>query len=603
MANNGYRWQTLPEECFRILHLNPGQGADPLYGSLETLLLDKSASYETISYAWGDRSFEHSIEVDGQKLSITQRASNALRRARDILAPRALWIDAVCIDQTNVLERGQQVARMQDIFAGSKGNIIYLGPHDTTTAAGIGVVAKIMTSISKEMLNRGSARKLFYDNEGRFRGPNRRSPVPSGFDDAALHGLYSRPWFKRLWVVQEAALSPYNECLCGKFTVPLYDLLAAAAWYRLKNFTLEDDHLPTFDKALMMFELVYAGEPSVEARPRVQHELGYYLYASRYFNATEPKDYVFALRGLLKNNQDERFWTLLEPDYSELTTLRQTFTNAFKAYMLEADSIVKPLRRVNHFQESDVRGKSFPSWVINLARRAGREKARMNIAAEFSNRFESHRGSAPQYKTDFTEDEVLRVKGVVLGTVCQVGPVFPRDYSLEQRRDFVAGSAEVAGCTDVHDEYCAVARKLALTLVAGIDSRRRPANVSTVDHVFSWLAWICVAGDPDNEVAISLTDDTVMEARSIYQAVERACSARRLFSTEEGSLFGLGPALMDEGDELVLLYEADLPCILRPTQYGERFHFVGSCYVDGMMQGEAFGLQGRDFLHRGFELV
>jgi hypothetical protein len=508
----------------------------------------------------------------------------------------------VCIDQTNAEERGSQVASMQDIFAGATKNIIYLGPHDDTTAAGIGAVEAIMASISKELSKYGTARELFYDKKGRLRGPRRNYPVSSCINDEAIHQLYDRRWFNRLWVVQEAALSRYNECLCGDFTVPLYDLLAAAAWYRLKNFRLHHNNSRAFKKAFMMFDLIYAGRVHVQERPRIQHKLVYYLQASRHFDTSEPKDYVFALRGLLQNRDDDRFMQLLEPDYSESVTVGRIFTNAFKACMLEMGSIVKPLRQVHHFQESDVKSLKLPSWVINLARRASRHKARMTIADDFSDRFTSHRGSPAQFKLPAAETDQLHVKGTVLGTVVELGLVFSRGCTLEQANDFVVDSARVVRCIEFYDKCCGKARKLAMTLIAGVDSRGLLANVSTTDGFFSWVTWIREARDLDDKLPGKMTATTLKSARGLHYAVEHACSARRVFRAQ-GALFDLGPALMRADDEVVLLYEADLPCILRPTEEAGRYHFVGSCYISGVMEGETYGRSGENYRTGEFHLI
>jgi hypothetical protein len=600
--NMDFPWQALPGQSFRILNLDAGHDNSPLSGQLEVASLEGSADYDTISYAWGDREPIYSIRIDGHSLSITQRVSKALRRARDPLSSRRLWIDAVCIDQTNAVERGNQVASMQDIFAGAAKNIVYLGPPDETTAAGIAAVKDIMASVSEERSKFSSTRGLFYDKKGQLRGPRRNYPIPSRLDDEALHRLYNRGWFRRLWVVQEAALSPYNECLCGTFTVSLYDLLAAAAWYRLKNFRLHSDHSRAFRKAFMMFDLIYADRAHVQERPRIQYELAYYLHSSRHFIASERKDYVFALRGLLKDSKDARFIQLLEPDYSESVTAEQVFTRAFKACMLEMNSIVKPLRRVNHFQESDVRSLKLPSWVINLARRAISDKARMIIADDFSDRLRAHRGSPKQLELPAAETDELHVKGILLGSVDELGPAFERGSSPGQAEHFVIDSARVAGRIDFNDRCCNKARKFAMTLIGGVNSRGLLANVSAVDAFFSWVIWIHNAEHWDDRLPGKMKHTDWRSARGLHHAVERACSARRLFRAH-GALFGLGPTLMRKGDVIVLLYEADLPCILRPTEDAGRFHFVGSCYVDDVMKGEAHGRWGESCRTRDFRLI
>jgi hypothetical protein len=76
------------------------------------------------------------------------------------------------------------------------------------------------------------------------------------------------------------------------------------------------------------------------------------------------------------------------------------------------------------------------------------------------------------------------------------------------------------------------------------------------------------------------------------------CDCRRLFLTLNGFV-GLGPDTMREGDLVCILAGGDLPFVLRPLKKGlgsetaelstisDRYLFVGECYVEGLMKGEA----------------
>ena len=41
---------------------------------------------------------------------------------------------------------------------------------------------------------------------------------------------------------------------------------------------------------------------------------------------------------------------------------------------------------------------------------------------------------------------------------------------------------------------------------------------------------------------------------------------------------------MEVGDVVAILFGHDVPCVLRP--HGDRYQFVGDCYVRGIMRGE-----------------
>lgn len=77
---------------------------------------------------------------------------------------------------------------------------------------------------------------------------------------------------------------------------------------------------------------------------------------------------------------------------------------------------------------------------------------------------------------------------------------------------------------------------------------------------------------------------------------------RRLFITSSGNL-GLGPANMMRGDTVAILFGGNVPYILRPLEK-HQWHFVGECYLDGYMNGEALDNEGKDAQsHEWFEMV
>ena len=60
----------------------------------------------------------------------------------------------------------------------------------------------------------------------------------------------------------------------------------------------------------------------------------------------------------------------------------------------------------------------------------------------------------------------------------------------------------------------------------------------------------------------------------------------RLFRTD-GSLLGMGPRSISDGDEAWVLQGSRVPFILRSSQDTGRYQLLGQGYVHGMMHGEA----------------
>jgi hypothetical protein len=99
----------LTQPSIRLLHILPGQGKDLVQCTLETVRRNDWPSYVCLSYTWGEPQPLHTILVNGRPLGVRSNLYNFLRLARKLNIKQRLWIDAVCIDQENVLERNHQV--------------------------------------------------------------------------------------------------------------------------------------------------------------------------------------------------------------------------------------------------------------------------------------------------------------------------------------------------------------------------------------------------------------------------------------------------------------------------------------------------------------
>ena len=104
-------------EC-NLLQINlahPGLSGDKvrMYPRLAKL------RFEAISYCWGSRAVEkeHYSTCDGKRISITGNTATILRRLRLSTDTRRVWMDSVCIDQSSISERSQQVTLMGHIFS------------------------------------------------------------------------------------------------------------------------------------------------------------------------------------------------------------------------------------------------------------------------------------------------------------------------------------------------------------------------------------------------------------------------------------------------------------------------------------------------------
>ncbi|KAF2147007.1 uncharacterized protein K452DRAFT_218122, partial [Aplosporella prunicola CBS 121167] len=125
-----YQYEPLPgtdQKHIRLLQLLPGCEEDPVRCSIQAEHIDNVPRYEAVSYVWGDRSDTAEVLCHGMPLSVPANLVDALQRFRKKTDPRMLWADAICIDQKNIKERGEQVPLMGKIFEGAKRVLVWLG--------------------------------------------------------------------------------------------------------------------------------------------------------------------------------------------------------------------------------------------------------------------------------------------------------------------------------------------------------------------------------------------------------------------------------------------------------------------------------------------
>ena len=94
-----------------------------------------ASRYEALSYTWGSTVRDQDIVCDCRRLRVTGNCMAAVLALGTMPStfgtrPRKVWIDAVCINQDDLLERNVQVARMGDVFRKAQNTVIYLGQTD-----------------------------------------------------------------------------------------------------------------------------------------------------------------------------------------------------------------------------------------------------------------------------------------------------------------------------------------------------------------------------------------------------------------------------------------------------------------------------------------
>ena len=196
--------------------------------------------YVALSYCWGDARITRVIIVNGRSLDVTVNLEAALRQLRDshcIKQGFKIWADAICIDQSNLEERGQQVGRMRDIYSLARHVVIWLGVDANDSYLAMTAVKHLSARMSMENPLNGlyrksrsiDARPLFVI-WSTYKNSMRKAVY------RALYHLLTRPYWRRLWILQEVALGGRaSPVLCGSRCVLWDDIYNASCFLELEE--------------------------------------------------------------------------------------------------------------------------------------------------------------------------------------------------------------------------------------------------------------------------------------------------------------------------------------------------------------------------------
>ena len=119
----------------RLLIISPSPDAShSLECQLRCVDMNTTPSFEALSYVWGDPEERAVFQCDGKHFSSTASLHRALVRIRPSDKPRAVWADAVCINQEDLDERAHQVTLMDRIYTQAQQVIVWLGNENEQSA-------------------------------------------------------------------------------------------------------------------------------------------------------------------------------------------------------------------------------------------------------------------------------------------------------------------------------------------------------------------------------------------------------------------------------------------------------------------------------------
>lgn len=122
-----FEYQALHGDEIRLLHVHPATSFhNPLILELRHIKLSRRPQYAALSYTWGSPADHHSLILNQTPFKITPNLDHALRSFRST-GWEVIWVDAICINQSDVDERSQQVSMMWQIYSQAKCVFVDLG--------------------------------------------------------------------------------------------------------------------------------------------------------------------------------------------------------------------------------------------------------------------------------------------------------------------------------------------------------------------------------------------------------------------------------------------------------------------------------------------
>ncbi|KAI0114388.1 heterokaryon incompatibility protein-domain-containing protein [Nemania sp. FL0031] len=595
--------------------------------------------YIALSYAWGDESVVSTISVNGESVQVRTNLAQALASIRDSDAVAYLWADAICINQQDDKEKSSLVQHMGEIFANAKLVYAWLGPIEQATQGSLTSDLFVQLSELGALFwkHAGPAdsgklneRSIDLDSiltkglQTLFSRFIQHSGQPGGFPTEEYASFSARPFWSRIWVLQEVFLAKSLYYLCGNCRLESKTL--AGALILLESFQAHlirsqgpsqeqirsDSPLgkfafgfPSFPEMhrLIIYTSIY---PLDVVSLRIAMTNFCVKELPRGSRATDPRDMIYGLMGFA--NDEERSY--IRADYSK--SVQETYADITRSM------IQNGFTDILAWAQPKTKGiDHLPSWVPDYSSTIYESLCSQGQAKPWLPQFTA--GGETRYSDDNAppfDHLTLPVYGQRLDEVLWVGQLwFPRpsaggpfSSSVDDTQTSLSRSASyeelllyLQGIKDLVD-YAEKIRGRNIRLgrsdggagarsLAGaawripccdqvvLQSRPVRGDASMKRRYEATLASLeaCIRG-PESELPA--------ESRPYVEALLRWADKRPFLTTT--GFVGLGPAGVKRADTVAVLDGFSACYVLRSQGIVGRseYRVIGEAYVDGVMDGE-----------------
>jgi Heterokaryon incompatibility protein (HET)/Clr5 domain len=587
-AYSGESAMIMPEQSFpttktfRLVALQPGTGEEePVLQKFESAL---ETPYEALSYNWGDLTRRRTIMVNKKAEQITNNLYDAIKALRYPNRTRVLWIDAICINQRDVEDRNYQVSIMNKIYEGAMHVCIWLGAE---TPQSVLAVEFVRTAMDVEQFD-----KLFDE-------------VAPSVQWEAFSELTKRPWFSRLWVLQEVVLAKSATVYWGSHQIAWADCVDALtlvasmrdriprSWH-LSSQTKYGSAFPQSEESsalrfVQVSNRVVRKNTNGGWKDNLQ-SLETLLSMTRSLQITDPRDRIYALIGLASDTTS----ILISPNYSK--TAFRVYSDYLYFHFQQSGSL--DILCLPWSSTSDV-----PSWigtntedVFQVSPWGDYRRVHADLLS-----VDPHRGTriynasgklAARFHFDSKTERSLFVQGIEVSKIK------------------TAASVARAGC--IPADWLGLAmwqdiQKLPpddfwRTLVADRSLESSESPPTFYARACQWAFRHTVKADDLNTSEMISSPHVPSTVVTFLRRVQAVVWKRKLIRTYSDYI-GLAPEGTTSEDVVAVLLGCTVPMILRAVDSGtQSFKLIGECYIHELMNGEAFRYcRSNDF--KTFELI
>ena len=556
----------------RLVSLYPGSYMDPVICRLKRVSLNDHPKYEALSYVWGNDHSAQRITLDGQEMRIGTNLWVALHYLRDTHRPRELWLDAVCIDQANMQERSHQVQLMGLIYQSASRVLAWLG-----TASDDSDLALDTMSILSNDAHFNQSRLLSEPSRNRHAWQ-----LEVGRRFKALKKLMKRPWWLRIWCIQEIALSQEADIICGTKALPWRVLRSFAESFK-KHLECCGDEILRTSLQPSQEVTIHNAYKLIDNRTRANGKKSL-LWATRSFSnglCSDARDKIYGLLALAETR------IRLRPDYT---------LSVFVVYQQATCAIIVSEQNLDIFLYSTFikQEPELPSWVPDWRKDLRGHGWLLKRTLDFraSGLIKPNPriiGSSVLVIGGLDVDHVIWTSNSheLLQSVISTEMIADTFSTCFLEWEKIAGTARRSQLpsTDTRSSVLELAKFVEERSFACDDTNPQSVKYNTF---IKWRNWLLEAGGYASEESWKMSTSQVLAQLFTF------AKTRVFFRTRSGYI-GLGPLQTLIGDKILVLAGGRTPFVLRfndkvAIDKGNTHllhSLIGFAYVEGIMKGEA----------------